>query len=97
MSFESLNNEIMGIKEQFKDIMYHMAGDYGDFNLVLEIVQNPFGGNPVPTVTFDYKYFDIAGKKVVFEQQLASQSEKDFVNEIKSYLFDCIDTFVNMV
>ena len=83
---------ILGIKSQAGDIFEHF-GAVPHFDAWVE--QNEFGGNPSYFVelSIDWK---VPMKKVKFTYHLAAMTLKEFENEIKSYLYDCVDTFINL-
>lgn len=85
-----INAEVI---QQAEDIFEH-------FNAVprfeIKEVPNEFGGNSELHVTFWYLWRDMIGKLKTFVYRPATQTQDGFVNEIRSYLLDCVDTFINL-
>lgn len=57
---------------------------------------NSHGGNPELFIIFSYTCKLYEGKTKKFVYRPASQTETGFIQEIRSYLLDCVDTFINM-
>lgn len=90
-------DKIYMIEEQFNDILEKIATRAGySFTLKPEEKKNPYGGNPERSVSFSAVINDIPYKDKKFTWHLASQSETDFINSVKSYLFDVLDGAANM-
>lgn len=94
--FESLQERLLGVKEQLYDILQHLSGD-AEIKMDLEIEENPNGGNPTPVVTYSYRAAYVKGKEVQFRWALVSKTEDDFINEIKAYGLDCVDAVANLM
>lgn len=91
-----MNDLVCRIKEeiiqQAEDI-FEYFGMVPSFSIVE--VPNPCGGNSELHVTFKYtgRY---EGREEKFIYRPATQTQNGFLNEIKAYLLDCVDTFVNI-
>lgn len=92
MTNKEFFNAVLGIEDQARDIFEH-------FHAVPKfdawIKSNEFGGNPSYHVSLNIEW-RLPMKKVEFEYHPAWQTLTGFVNEIKAYLFSCVDTFVNL-
>lgn len=87
-------DEIMGEMDRINDIFdYFHATPY----FLFEVESNPYGGNPELIVTFRYDTKMFPGKTVKFVYRPAFTTVQNFVNEIKSYMFDCVDAFVSLL
>lgn len=84
------------IKEQFNDILESITQEF-QFELYEEITPNQYGGNPLTKVYFKNVVINgVPYKDKTFAWQRATQSEMDFINYIKAYLFDVLDGVVNL-
>ena len=63
----------------------------------VKTINNPFGGNPETHVGFTYTTKHFNGKPKLFSYRPASQTVDEFINEIRAYMFDCVDAFVNLM
>lgn len=62
----------------------------------VEEIKNPFGGNPEQVVTFTFVAPHYNGKTKTFKRNPASKTVEMLENEILAYMFQCVDTFVNI-
>lgn len=91
------NEKIALAKEQFADVVEALSGGGKyDISLICKETPNKFGGNPTRTVTFSMTGGEIPQKEKIFTWQMASQTEDDFVNEVKAYLLDVLDGLANL-
>jgi hypothetical protein len=81
------------VVQQAEDIFEHFHAEP-----VFDIVEipNSYGGNSELHVGFYYRGRLYNGKTKQFVYRPASQTEQGFINEIRSYLLDCVDGFINM-
>ena len=81
------------VVQQAEDIFEHFHA-----KPVFDIVEipNPYGGNSELHVGFYYTGRLYNGKTKQFVYRPASQTEHWFINEIRSYLLDCVDGFINL-
>lgn len=85
-----INSEVI---QQAEDIFEHF-----DARPRFDVVEipNEYGGNSELRVTFTYTTPHYRGKEVTFAYNPASKTQDGFINEIKAYLLDCVDTFINL-
>lgn len=81
------------VVQQAEDIFEHFQA-----KPVFDIVEipNEYGGNSELRVGFYYTGRLYNGKTKQFVYRPASQTEQGFINEIRSYLLDCVDGFINL-
>ena len=87
-------NEFYGILDQIRDVFEHFNVEpiFSD-----EIIPNPYGGNPEYKVTFTYKAPHFEGREKVFTYHPAFTTVPGFIAEIRAYMFECVDAFVNLL
>ena len=85
-----INAEVV---QQAEDIFEHF---HAVPRFEIKEIPNEYGGNPELHVTFWYLWHDMISRVVNFVHRPACQTQDEFVNEIRSYLLDCVDTFVNL-
>ena len=83
---------ISRIKDQSRDIFRHFDAVA---NFELERKDNPWGGNPKYIITLSLSA-PIPMKEKTFERQPAYKTAEMVENEIKAYLYDCIDTLITL-
>lgn len=90
---ELINRIQSEVVQQAEDIFEHFHA-VPHFSMVE--IPNPCGGNSELHVGFYYTGRLYEGKTKQFVYRPASQTETGFIQEIRSYLLDCVDTFINM-
>lgn len=99
MNTDSLERSIQDISEQFGRVMDHFFGLSNKeltrckFNFDLTVKENEFGGNPNVCVEFSY-VTPLNPIEKVFRFHLESETQDDFINRIKAWLFDLVDAFM---
>ena len=83
------------IKEQFDDILQSLNAK-AKYKLEYNYKENSFGGNPEISVEFEGVINDVPYKEKTFLWHMAAQTEQGFINEIKAYLFDVLDSISNL-
>ena len=63
----------------------------------VKTIENPRDGTFSAHIEFTYKTKYFNGKPKLFSYNSSAQTVDNFINEIRSYLFDCIDAFVNLL
>ena len=86
-------NAIMEHVQQIDDIFEYFKATP---HFLFEVVSNDFGGNPELIVSFWYETRHYNGKHVKFTYQPAFGTIESFINEIKAYMLDCVDGFINL-
>lgn len=76
--------------QQAKDIFEHFGAE-PVFNFEPDAI---WLGSFRVTFTYKTKYFN--GKTKVF-YYVPTKTHDDFINEIKAYMLDCVDTFINLL
>jgi len=93
-SFPDLVKNIQSnVIEQAEDIFEHFNAKP---KFSITEIPNAYGGNPELHVDFSYSGRLYNGVQKTFVFKPTSQTEQGFVNEIRSYLLDCVDGFVNI-
>lgn len=82
-----INEEII---QQAEDIFEHFGA-----TPIWEIVEYP--DINVVCVKFTYETPSFNGKAMLFQHFFGLETEDAFINRIKAYLLDCVDTFVNLL
>ena len=90
---ELINHIQSNVVQQAEDIFEHFNA-VPHFSMVE--IPNPCGGNSELHVGFYYTGRLYNGKTKQFVYRPASQTETGFIHEIRSYLLDCVDTFINL-
>lgn len=90
-----LSNKIGIIKEQYMDILQALTSDF-EITLNYEHIENIFGGNPTEKVTFSANINGIPYKAKEFCYMGYNKTKDAFINEIKSYLMDTLDSVINL-
>ena len=84
-----LVRRVNGVIQQAEDIFEHFGAE-PVFNLESETIWDL-------RVTFTYKTKSFNGKVKVFNYNPASKTQDEFINEIKAYMLDCVDAFINLL
>ena len=78
---------------QAEEIFKHF---YAKLSFDIVEIPNPYGGNSELHVGFYYVGRLYNGKTKRFIYCPASQTEQGFIDEIRSYLLDCVYGFINL-
>lgn len=84
---------VMNQMDRINDVFEHFNATP---KFIIDVKENPYGGNPTLKVTFWYEAKYYAGKQVVFIYRPTVETIDSFVNSILAYMFECVDTFVNI-
>ena len=82
---DSISDQVRDVFEHFDAIPHFKAWEE----------KNPYGGNPTYKVEFSADW-RIPMKAKTFSRNPAFKTVDMLRDEIKAYLFDCIDTFCNL-
>lgn len=102
MDNKELEHCVRYLEEQFNRVMDYFFGlsdkelTKCKCDLKLIIKENEYGGNPDISVEFSY-LTPLSPIKRVFKYQPASKTRTDFINEIKAWMFDVVDSFMAVV
>ena len=91
---KTLDEKMTALIDQTEDIFEYFSVT-PVFNV--SVIENEYGGNPEVKVDFTYAAKHLNGKPKQFILRPAIQTGEAFINEIRAYMFDCVDAFVNLL
>lgn len=93
---ETVAESVGMIAEQMHSILENMDAKIQHFSLEYKEIPNPYGGNPEGLTVFSAMINHIPHKAAYLIWQRQAQSEKDYINSIKAYMFQVLDEVTNL-
>ena len=84
------------ISEQMRDILESMGATVQRFELDYKEIPNAFGGNPQGLTTFNATINHIPYKTARLIWQRHAETEEDYINSIRAYMFNVLDGVANL-